>query len=182
MEQARPPVQSPAAPKPVADPPKPVETPKPAEADAQAVMDGKLSSLEERLGANWLNKIGIAIVVIGIGYFLAYKLQTWGPGGKVLCGYAVSFVLLAGGMWLERKPTYRIFARGGIGGGWALAFFTSYAMYHVSAAHVLTSLAADLVLMMAVAAGMVAHSLRYRSQTVTGLAFQIGRASCRERV
>jgi hypothetical protein len=174
MEQARPPVQSPAAPKPVADPPKPVETPKPAEADAQAVMDGKLSSLEERLGANWLNKIGIAIVVIGIGYFLAYKLQTWGPGGKVLCGYAVSFVLLAGGMWLERKPTYRIFARGGIGGGWALAFFTSYAMYHVSAAHVLTSLAADLVLMMAVAAGMVAHSLRYRSQTITGLAFLLG--------
>jgi hypothetical protein len=86
----------------------------------------------------------------------------------------VSFVLLAGGMWLERKPTYRIFARGGIGGGWALAFFTSYAMYHVSAAHVLSSLAADLVLMMAVAAGMVAHSLRYRSQTVTGLAFLLG--------
>ena len=174
MDQARPPVQRPAVPKPAADAPKPVEAPKPAEADAQAVADGKLFSLEERLGANWLNKIGIAIVVIGIGYFLAYKLQTWGPGGKVLCGYAVSFVLLAGGMWLERKPTYRVFARGGIGGGWALAFFTSYAMYHVSAAHVLSSLAADLVLMMAVAAGMVAHSLRYRSQTVTGLAFLLG--------
>ena len=174
MEQARPPVQSPAVPKPAADAPKPVEAPKPAGADAQAVADGKLFSLEERLGANWLNKIGIAITVMAIAYFLAYKLQTWGPGGKVLCGYAVSFVLLAGGMWLERKPTYRIFARGGIGGGWALAFFTSYAMYHVSAAHVLTSLAADLVLMMAVAAGMVAHSLRYRSQTVTGLAFLLG--------
>ena len=174
MEPERPPAESPAVPKPPAEAQRPPETPKPAEVDAQAIAAGKLFSLEERLGANWLNKIGIAIVVIGIGYFLAYKLQTWGPGGKVLCGYAVSFVLLAGGMWLERKPTYRIFARGGIGGGWALAFFTSYAMYHVPAAHVLSSLAADLVLMMAVAAGMVAHSLRYRSQTVTGLAFLLG--------
>jgi uncharacterized membrane protein len=174
MEPARPPVQRPAMPKPPTEARKPPVAPKPAEADAQAVTGGKLFSLEERLGANWLNKIGIAIVVIGIGYFLAYKLQTWGPGGKVLCGYAVSLTLLAGGVWLERKPTYRIFARGGIGGGWALAFFTTYAMHHLSAAYVLSSLAADLVLMMVVAAGMVAHSLRYRSQTVTGLAFLLG--------
>jgi uncharacterized membrane protein len=183
MERPRVPIQSPVTPKPPAEARKPAEAQKPpvaqkaAEPDAQTVTGGKLTSLEERLGANWLNKIGIAIVVIGIGYFLAYKLQTWGPGGKVLCGYAVSFALLAGGVWLERKPTYRIFARGSIGGGWALAFFTTYAMYHLSAAHVLSSLAADLVLMMVVASGMVAHSLRYRSQTVTGLAFLLGFAT-----
>jgi hypothetical protein len=115
--------------------------------------------------------------VIGLAFFLAYKLQTWGPAGKVLCGYAVSFALLAGGVWLERKATYRIFARGGIGGGWALAFFTTFAMYHLPAAQVLDSLPADLVLMLLVAAGMVAHSLRYRSQTVTGLAFMLGFAT-----
>ena len=82
--------------------------------------------------------------------------------------------MLAGGVWLERKPTYRIFARGAIGGGWALAFFTTYAMHHIAAARVLHSLVADLVLMLLVAAGMVAHSLRYRSQTITGLAFLLG--------
>jgi hypothetical protein len=44
-------------------------------------------------------------------------------------------------------------------------------MYHVPAAQVFSSQAADLVLMLAVAAAMVAHTLRYRSQVVTGLAF-----------
>lgn len=131
-------------------------------------------SLEQTLGANWLNKIGIAILVIGLAFFLAYKLQTWGPGGKVLCGFAVSLALLGGGVWLERKPTYRIFARGGIGGGWALAYFTTFAMYHLQAARIVDSLPFDLVLMMLVAAGMVGHSLRYRSQTVTALAFLLG--------
>lgn len=134
-------------------------------------------SLEQRLGANWLNKLGIAILVIGLAFFLAFKLQTMGPVGKVLCGFAVSVALLGGGVWLERKATYRIFARACIGGGWALGFFTTFAMHHVPAASVLPSLSADLVLMLLVAAGMVAHSLRYRSQTVTGLAFLLGFAT-----
>ena len=134
-------------------------------------------NLEERLGTNWLNKLGIALLVLGVAFFLAWKLQTWGPAGKVLCGFAVSVALLGGGVWLERKPMYRIFARAGIGGGWALAFFTTFAMYHIPAARVLPSLVADLVLMLVVVAGMMAHSLRYRSQTVTGLAFLLGFAT-----
>ena len=144
---------------------------------SSAQKEARLFSLEETLGANWLNKIGIAILVIGLAFFLAYKLQTWGPGGKVLCGFAVSVALLGGGVWLERKPTYRIFARGGIGGGWALAYFTTFAMYHLQAARVVDSLPVDLLLMMLVAAGMVGHSLRYRSQTVTALAFMLGFAT-----
>ncbi len=146
-------------------------------AEEQAQARARLFSLEETLGANWLNKIGIASVVIGIAFWLANRLQTWGPGGKVLCGFAVSIALLGGGVWLERKPTYRIFARGGIGGGWALAYFTTFAMYHLQAARIVDSLPVDLVLMMLVAAGMVGHSLRYRSQTVTALAFMLGFAT-----
>ena len=137
----------------------------------------RIFSLEERLGANWLNKLGVAILVIGLAFFLAYKLQTMGPAGKVLCGFSVSLALLLGGVWLERKPTYRIFARAGIGGGWALLYFTTFAMHHIAAARILNSLVADLVLMLLVAAGMVLHSLRYRSQTVTGLAFLLGYAT-----
>ena len=147
----------------------------PPRADAQKESaKARIFSLEETLGANWLNKIGIASLVIGLAFFLAWKLQTWGPEGKVLCGFAVSLALLGGGVWLERKPTYRVFARGGIGGGWALAYFTTFAMYHLQAARVLDSLPADLALMLLVAAGMVGHSLRYRSQTVTSLAFLLG--------
>lgn len=127
--------------------------------------------LEEALGTNWLNKIGIVILVLGIAFFLAYQLREMGPAGKVAVGFIVSATLLGGGILLERRRGYELLARAGMGGGWALTFFTTYAMYHVTAARVLSSQAADLVLMGLVAAAMVAHSLRYRSQVVTGLAF-----------
>ncbi|HME34476.1 MAG TPA: DUF2339 domain-containing protein [Candidatus Sulfotelmatobacter sp.] len=127
--------------------------------------------LEEALGANWLNKIGVVILVFGVAFFLAYQLRQVGPAGKVLVGVLVSGALLGTGIFLERKPGYRILGRAGIGGGWALAFFTAYAMYHVPAARVFTSQAPSLLLMLAVAAGMVVYTLRYRSQVVTGLAF-----------
>lgn len=127
--------------------------------------------IEEVLGTNWLNKLGIIILVLGIAFFLAYELKTFGPRGKVLVGYVVAAIMLGAGIWFERGERYRILARAGIGGGWALLFFTTYAMYHVPAARVLASQATDLVLMLAVAAVMVWHTLRYRSQVVTGLAF-----------
>ncbi|MGB8729693.1 MAG: DUF2339 domain-containing protein [Candidatus Sulfotelmatobacter sp.] len=127
--------------------------------------------IEEMLGTNWLNKLGIVILVLGIAFFLAYQLRTLGPAGKVLVGYVTAAVMLGAGIWFDRKERYRILARAGIGGGWALLFFTTYAMYHVPAAQVLSSQPADLALMLVVAAAMVAHTLRYRSQVVTGLAF-----------
>jgi Predicted membrane protein (DUF2339) len=127
--------------------------------------------IEEMLGTDWLNKVGIVLIVLGIAFFLSYELKTMGPAGKVLVGFVTSAVMLGAGIWVERGDRYRILARAGIGGGWALLFFTTYAMYHVPAAQVLTSQATDLLLMLVVAAAMVAHTLRYRSQVVTGLAF-----------
>jgi len=128
-------------------------------------------SLEERLGANWLNKLGIIILVIGVTFFLAYQLRTLGPLGKTVVGFVVSSTLLIGGLLLERRNRYQVFARAGIGGGWALTFFVTYAMYHVAATHILSSQAVDLILMMLVAVGMIWHSLLYKSQVVTSLAF-----------
>lgn len=47
-------------------------------------------NIEEVLGTNWLNKLGVIILVLGVAFFLAYQLQTLGPAGKVLVGYVVS--------------------------------------------------------------------------------------------
>lgn len=127
--------------------------------------------LEETVGTDWLNKLGVIILVLGVAFFLAYQLKTLGPEGKVAVGYAVGGLLLGTGVWFERHDRYRILARAGVGGGWALLYFTTYAMYHVPAAQVLTSQLTDLVLLLALAAVMVWHTLRYHSQVVTGLAF-----------
>jgi hypothetical protein len=144
-----------------------------AQAPSRSIFDHFHLSLnfEELLGTNWLSKIGAAILVLGIAFFLAWQLREVGPAGKVLVGWLTGGVLLGAGIYFERNERYRIIARAGVAAGWALFFFTSYAMHHIAAARVLDSTAIDLVLMFVVAAAMVGHTLRYRSQVVTGLAF-----------
>jgi len=128
-------------------------------------------ALEETLGTNWLNKLGIIILVLGVALFGIYELGQLGSVGKVCLSYVVSLALLAGGIFFEKRERYRVLGRTLIGGGWALLFFTTYAMNHVPAMRVDISETFDLILMLAVAIAMAVHTLRYRSQLVTGLAF-----------
>jgi hypothetical protein len=128
-------------------------------------------ALEETLGTNWLNKLGITILVLGLALFGIYELGQLGPAGKVGLSCFVSLALLAGGVFFERRERYRVLGHTLIGGGWALLFFTTYALNHVQAMRVMSSENTDLILMLAVALAMVTHTLRYRSQLVTGLAF-----------
>ena len=128
-------------------------------------------ALEELLGKNWLNKIGIVLIVLGVAYFGIKALNHLGALGRVGLSYVASFALLSGGVLLEKHERYRIFSYPSIGGGWALLFFTTYALNHVPAMRVLDSLTTDLVLMLIAALAMVVHTLRYRSQVVTGIAF-----------
>ncbi len=127
--------------------------------------------LEEVLGMNLFAKIGIVLLVLGFALLGRVALVSMGPGERVALIYAVAGAMLGGGIWLERKERYRLVGRTGIGGGWALLFFTTYAMSHVPAMTVLRSNTLDCVLLLAVAIAMVSHTLRYQSQLVTGLAF-----------
>jgi hypothetical protein len=133
-----------------------------------------VSAIEETLGTNWLNKLGIIILVVGVALFGIYELGALGPLGKVGISYLASAFLLVGGIYLEKNERYRLLGRTGIGGGWALFFFSTYAIHHVAAMRVLDSLTLDCILMLLVAGVMAAHTLRYRSQFVTGLAFLLG--------
>jgi uncharacterized membrane protein len=127
--------------------------------------------LEEVLGMNLFAKIGIVLLVLGFALLGRVALVSMGPGERVALIYMVAGAMLGGGIWLERKERYRLVGRTGIGGGWALLFFTTYAMHHVAPMAVLQSNTADCVLMLLVAIAMVGHTLRYNSQLVTGLAF-----------
>ncbi|HEX4546430.1 MAG TPA: DUF2339 domain-containing protein [Candidatus Acidoferrum sp.] len=136
------------------------------------------SGIEETLGTNWLNKLGIIILVVGVALFGIYELGALGPLGKVGISFLASTLLLVGGIYLEKRERYQLIGRTGIGGGWALLFFSTFGMYHVSAMRVLPlnpgSLTLDCALMLIVAMAMALHTLRYRSQFVTGLAFLLG--------
>ncbi len=117
----------PAIATPVASAPSTIVTPPPvfAKSEPATSMVNRFKGwldIEETLGTNWLNKLGIVILVLGVAFFLAYQLKTLGPAGKILVGYVVSGVLLGAGVWFERQDRYRILARAGVGGGWALLF------------------------------------------------------------
>jgi len=131
----------------------------------------RVLNMEEVLGTDWLNKLGMIILVIGVALFLAYEMTNLRPFGKVILGFAVSGAFLGAGFFFERRERWRILARAAMGGGWALLYFTTYAMNHIEAARVLESESWDFVLLLMVAAAMVAHTLRYNSRVVTGLAF-----------
>jgi len=110
-------------------------------------------------------------------FWLGTQLPKLGPAGKVTVGYAVGGALLAAGILLEKKWNYALLGRTTAGGGWALLYFITYAMHHVAATRVIDSQAVDLTLLLVVAAAMVAHTLRYDSQTATSVAFLLGFAT-----
>lgn len=149
-------------------PPKPLSpTPQPARAPSK-------DALETTIGRYWLNRIGIGSLVLGIVFFILYSFQYLGPVAKLLIGFAVGGSLLGTGTWLDRRRGWGWYARGLIGGGWAIVYFTTYAMHHVPAVRILPSALVDLLLLVAVTAGAVRHALAYRSPVITAFAFMLG--------
>lgn len=126
---------------------------------------------EVMVGTSWLNKIGVLVLVMGLALLLGYSMANIGPAGRVAVGLVMSAALAAAGVVLERRAESRNYGYGLIAGGWAGAYVTAFAMRAVPAARVLESDVSGLAVLLAVATGMVAHSLRYRSETVTTLAY-----------
>ena len=62
------------------------------------------SDLESRIGSHWLNRIGIAALLIGISYFLklAFDNNWIGPAGRVTIGLLAGIGIVA---WSERFRT-----------------------------------------------------------------------------
>ena len=65
---------------------------------APARKDG---DLEKKIGQYWLNRIGIAAMLIGVSYFLKYAFENnWiGPGGRIAIGLIAGIGLV---LWSER--------------------------------------------------------------------------------
>lgn len=92
---------------------------------------------EALVGGNWLNKLGILVLVIAIALFLGYSFNHMGPAAVSSIALAMSAAILMGGVVLERRARYVTFARGLLGGGWAALYFTTYAMQALDAAKII---------------------------------------------
>ena len=94
--------EPPAPPSHVAPPAAPTQpattVPSPAPYVARVQTD---SDLESRIGSHWLNRIGIAAVLIGVSYFLKFAFDNnWiGPAGRVTIGLLAGIAMV---IWSER--------------------------------------------------------------------------------
>ncbi|HMJ71056.1 MAG TPA: DUF2339 domain-containing protein [Cyclobacteriaceae bacterium] len=87
--------------------------------------------LEKFIGENLANKIGIGILVIGIGFFVKYAIdQEWiNEIGRVFIGILCGGILL--GVAHRLRKTFTAFSSVLVGGGIAVLYLTIYIAFHV---------------------------------------------------
>ncbi|HEX8547001.1 MAG TPA: DUF2339 domain-containing protein, partial [Cytophagaceae bacterium] len=123
-------------------------------AQAQSVPDGKIKrsqtkkswqesihnffknnpDLEKFIGENLINKIGIAILVLGIGFFVKYAIdQDWiHEIGRVFIGLLCGGILV--GIAHKLRQNFKAFSSVLVGGGIAVFYFTitiAFREYHI---------------------------------------------------
>lgn len=124
-------------------------------------------SIEGFIGGNLLNKIGIGILILGIGLFVKYAIdQEWiGPVGRILIGILSGSVLLTVAHLLRKK--YKAFSSVLVGGGMTVLYLTIAIGYHVL--HQFSSTGA-FAIMCVITAFTVGFSLLYDRKEIAVMA------------
>jgi len=125
-------------------------------------------NLEERIGSHWLNRIGIAALLIGISYFLKFAFENnWiGPAGRVTIGILSGIAMV---LWSERFRSrgYQAFSYSlkavGIGALY-LSLWAAFQVYH------LTPSGVAFITMLTVTAATAATALAQDAQILAAFA------------
>ncbi len=123
--------------------------------------------LEKFIGENLINKIGIAILVLAIGFFVKYAIDNnWvGPIGRVGIGILCGAILVA--FAHRMRNNYKAFSSVLVGGGIAIFYFSitlAYQEFH------LFSQLASLVIMIVITLFAVSLALLYDRQELAVIA------------
>jgi uncharacterized membrane protein len=129
-------------------------------------------SLETRIGGQWLNRVGIVAVLVGLSYFLklAFENNWIGPATRVAIGIAAGIALI---LWSERFRArgFAVFAYSmkaiGIGALY-LSLWAGFQFYH------LLPVTVAFFAMMLVTASSAAMSLRQDSELLAAFALAGG--------
>ena len=123
----------------------------------------KQNRLEMKIGLSWISKLGILLLLIGMGAFFRHTYLNWLNDGMKAAGFfLLGLLMMAGGEWLFRRRL-QVFALSLLGGGISILYgsvFYSYFLLEIF------NLFAALVASVAITAAAVALSLRYNSRTI----------------
>ncbi len=130
--------------------------------------------LEKFIGENLINKIGIAILVLAIGFFVKYAIDNdWvGPVGRVGTGVICGGILI--GFAHRMRNSYKAFSSVLVGGGLAIFYFTitlAFQEFH------LFSQSTALIILIVITIFAVILSLLYDKQELAVIALIGGFAS-----
>ncbi len=127
-------------------------------------------NLEEYVGGNLINKIGIFILVLGVGIFLKYAIENnlIGPAMQVILGAAAGLLLIGLAYWL--KKSYQAYSAVLLSGGVATLYFSTYVAYDF---YSLLPHAVAFALMLGVTLFTVYAAMQF-DQQVIGVIGQVG--------
>jgi hypothetical protein len=123
----------------------------------------KQNEIELKIGLNWVNKLGILLIVFGVGAAAKYSFATWFNDymkGALIFLLGGLLVVAGEGAWRKGKD---VFAAGLLGGGVAVLYcgiFYSYFLLKI------IGLYTGMGLSVLVTATAVVLAVRYRSQTI----------------
>ncbi|HXB96183.1 MAG TPA: DUF2339 domain-containing protein [Puia sp.] len=155
---------------PVAASQNPPTSPVPLHRAAQPANSGffeRHPDLEKFIGENLVSKIGIAILVLAIGFFVKYAIDNdWiGPAGRVGVGVLCGGILIGIAHWLRNQ--YKAFSSVLVGGGLAVLYCTIALAYHQ---YQLFGQSTAFVVMLVITAFSVILSLLYDRQELAIIA------------
>lgn len=134
-----------------------------AASDAVPEKHKRKLNLEEFIGGNLINKVGILVLIIGVGIGVKYAIDhDWiSPAMRIVLGYLVGLGLLGFGFRLKQK--YENFSAVLMSGSMAIFYFISYAAH---AYYELIPIWMSFALMAGITITTVYLALNYNAQVI----------------
>ena len=126
----------------------------------------KQNNLEVKIGLNWINKVGIIILLLGIATAMQYTYSTWfSDYMKGIFGFVIGGAFLIGGEWFNKKNK-NIFSLGLCGTGIATLYITIFSSYFLLG---ILTISTGILLSILVTGVSFVLSQRYNSLSITAL-------------
>ncbi len=126
----------------------------------------KHNDIEVNIGLNWINKIGIILLLFGVATAMKYTYSAWfNDYMKAISGFILGGIMLAVGEWFNKKEK-NLFALGLCGGGIGVLYLAVFSSYFFFA---ILNLPISIVVSILITIGAVVLSQRYNSKTIAGI-------------